>query len=283
MKLDTFSNLGPCLDMAIKHAKRFAFITISAGLAMVAAYASTLTGNQVASGTAQTLEVRVTRELPHDPQAFIQGLAVEGDTLFEGTGQYGRSKLRKIALSTGQVLAQRDLHPDYFGEGVTIFGDRIYQLTWKERVCIVYDKETLKPLGVFNYPDQGWGLAADDQFLYMSDGSNRIRVLDPATFKLVKKIRIRDGRRNITNLNELEFVDGHLLANVWYEDQIAKIDPKSGRVVAWIDCSQVYPAATRPDREHVLNGIAHDPQSGRIFITGKNWPKMYEIEILETQ
>lgn len=274
---------GPCLNMANKHAKRYATLTISAGLAMVAACASTLTGNQAVSRTAPTLEVRVTGEFPHDPQAFIQGLALEGDTLFEGTGQYGRSTLRKIDLSTGQIIAQQDLHPSYFGEGVTIFGDRIYQLTWKERVCIVYDKATLKPLGVFNYSDQGWGLAADDRFLYMSDGSNRIRVLDPTTFKPVRKLRVRDGRRNINNLNELEFVDGHLLANVWYEDQIAKIDPQSGRVVAWIDCSHVYPAATRPDREHVLNGIAHDPDSGRTFITGKNWPKMYEIEILDAQ
>ncbi|MCR9293100.1 MAG: glutaminyl-peptide cyclotransferase [bacterium] len=248
---------------------------------MVAACASTLTGNQTTRPSAPVLQVRVVNQFPHDSQAFIQGLAVDGDTVYEGTGQYGRSELRTVDLTTGKIASKQNLHPNYFGEGITVFGDRIFQLTWKERVCIVYDKNTLKPLGVYNYPDQGWGLANDDRHLYMSDGSNRIRVLDPSNFKLVRKIRVRDGRRNIDNLNELEFVDGHLWANIWYEDRIAKIDPASGDVVAWIDCSQVYPAHTRPDREHVLNGIAYDATTGRIFITGKNWPKLYEIEIIE--
>jgi glutaminyl-peptide cyclotransferase len=260
---------------------RYGLLLLLAILAVAGACASALTGDQVTGRAAPTVPVRVVNEFPHDPGAFTQGLAVEGDVLYEGTGQYGRSTLRKVDLKTGQVLQQQTLDPNYFGEGITIIGDRIYQLTWKERVCIVYDKTTFKALGVYRYPDQGWGLADDETHLYMSDGSSTIRVLDPANFQLVRKLRVRDGRRNIDNLNELEFVDGHLWANVWYEDQIAKIDPETGNVVAWIDCSRVYPAHTRPDREHVLNGIAYDRQSGRIFITGKNWPRLYEIEILD--
>jgi glutamine cyclotransferase len=270
--------------MAAKNIWRFASLIFLAGLVMAAAlFASQLTGNQTTRRSAQVLGVQVVNEFPHDPQAFSQGLAVEGDVLFEGTGQYGRSKLRKVDLETGRIFAEKSLNPNYFGEGITLFGDRIYQLTWKERVCIVYDKVSLKALGVFNYADQGWGLASDDRVLYMSDGSNRIRVIDPSNFKTLRTLRVRDGRRNIDSLNELEFVEGFLLANIWYEDQIAKIDPASGRVVAWIDCSQVYPSRMRPDREHVLNGIAYDRNSKRLFITGKNWPKLFEIKIDEDE
>lgn len=234
-----------------------------------------------ADPTPPTKSVRVINVFPHDPKAFSQGLVVEGEILYEGTGQYGNSMLRKVDLKTGEVLLRQPLGPDYFGEGITIFGDRIYQLTWKERICIVYEKDTFKALGTLPYTREGWGLADDEKQLYLSDGTSSIRVLDPKTFKVERRIRVRSGRANVANLNELEFVKGKLLANVWYEDRIAEIDPKTGKVTAWIDCSDVYPAAERPDREHVLNGIAFDEKSGRLFITGKNWPNLYEIEIVE--
>ncbi|MEM7314257.1 MAG: glutaminyl-peptide cyclotransferase, partial [Planctomycetota bacterium] len=153
---------------------------------------------------------------------------------------------------------------------------RIYQLTWQEKTCVVYKKKTIKPIGKYNYRGEGWGLADDGKVLYMSDGTSSIRVLDP-NFKIKKRLRVKDGRRSVDKLNELEFFDGFLYANVWYEDVIAKIDPKTGKVVAWLDCSRVYP--TRRNREHVLNGIAHDAKSGKIYITGKNWPRLYEIKI----
>jgi glutamine cyclotransferase len=230
------------------------------------------------SDAVPTSTVQVLGEYPHDPSAFSQGLAIEGQTLFEGTGKYGGSSLRKIDLETGRIASQVALNKQYFGEGITVLGDRIYQLTWRERVCLVYEKETLKYLGAHKYTGEGWGLADDEKQLYLSDGSSTIRVLD-ADFKVLQRITVRVGRRRLDNLNELEFVNGEILANIWYEDRIARIDPKTGQVVGWIDCRNVYPLSQRPDREHVLNGIAHDAESGRIFITGKNWPKIFEIEI----
>ena len=231
--------------------------------------------------SAPVKSVRVVNTFPHDPTAFVQGLVVEGETLFEGTGRYGESSLRIVDLESGQVTYEQPLGPKYFGEGVTILGDRIYQLTWKERVCIVYDKNTRKPIGSLPYSGEGWGLTDDEEFIYMSDGTNTIRVLDPQTFRVIRRIRVKNGRRNLKDLNELEFVDGKIWANVWYLDKIAEINPANGKVEAWIDCSQIYPASSRRDREHVLNGIAYDAKTKRLFVTGKNWPQLYEIEVVQ--
>lgn len=229
---------------------------------------------------APTKQVRVINIFDHDPAAFTQGLVVEGETIYEGTGRRGASTLRKVDLPSGTVEKQVGLPRQYFGEGITIFGDRIYQLTWEERVCVVYEKESFKALGTLPFQGVGWGITDDEKHIYMSNGSNKILVRDPQTFRVLREITVKHGRRNINNLNELEFVNGKILANIWYEDKIAEIDPATGAVTSWIDCSGVYPAATRPDREHVLNGIAYDETSGRLFITGKNWPKLYEIEIV---
>jgi glutaminyl-peptide cyclotransferase len=215
---------------------------------------------------------------PHDPNDFCQGLAIEDGIVYEGTGHYGRSALKKYELETGRVIHQVNLDPRYFGEGITILGDRVYQLTWKERICIVYDKHTLNPLGQLSYVGQGWGLADDGQQLYMSDGSSVIQVLDPATMKLQRKINVSYGRRRQSNLNELEFVKGELWACIWYEDRIARIDPETGNIKGWLDCSHLYPATQR-DREHVLNGIAYDAHTDRLFLTGKNWPHLFEIAL----
>lgn len=253
------------------------------GLIFFAACADRLPGDQVGNQPAKGTPVhpvRVVNVFPHDPGAFSQGLVVEGETLYEGTGQYGNSTLRKVDLSTGKVLVAQPLNRNYFGEGIATLGDRIYQLTWKERVCIVYDKKTMQPLGVLNYQDEGWGLTNDEQNLYLSDGTSTLRVMDPSNLRVIRTLKVRDGRRYVDLLNELEFVEGYILANIWYEDRIAKIDPQTGQVVAWIDCSSVYPPSPRRDREHVLNGIAYDSQSQRLFITGKNWPNLYEIQIL---
>ncbi len=223
--------------------------------------------------------VQVTGTYPHDPKSFSQGLVVEGETIYEGTGKYGASFLREIELSTGTITAEVPLDSRYFGEGITIFGNRIYQLTWKERTCLVYDKDSLKFLGTLQYAGEGWGLTDDEKNLYMSDGSSTIQVLDPRTMKVIKRLPVKEGRRRIEKLNELEFVEGEIYANIWYSDQIARIDPENGKVLGWIDCGSVYPGRNRPDREHVLNGIAYDAESKRLFITGKNWPKLYEIKV----
>lgn len=249
------------------------------GLVMLAtSCTSSLPGDEAVP----TLSVRVVNTYPHDPAAFTQGLVVEGNTLYEGTGQYGNSALRKVDLESGKSEIILPLGKNYFGEGITAREDYIYQLTWKERVCIVYEKATLRAIGTLRYTGEGWGLTHDGESMYLSDGTSTIRVLDPKTFRVQRRIRVKEGRRNIDKLNELEFVDGHILANIWYSDRIAKIDPQTGAVVAWIDCRGVYPATSRPSREHVLNGIALDEESGRLFITGKNWPNLFEIEILSS-
>ncbi|MBI1345214.1 glutaminyl-peptide cyclotransferase [bacterium] len=222
---------------------------------------------------------RVVATYPHDPQAFSQGLAIAHGQLYEGTGQYGSSSLRKIELATGQSEQVVPLHRNYFGEGIAILNNQIFQLTWKERLCIVYDLETLAPSSSFRYTGQGWGLTTDGVDLYMSDGSATLRVLDPQTFAVRRRIDVHQGRSRIDNLNELEYVDGEILANIWYSDRIARISPKNGEVLGWIDLTALYPQAQRGNREHVLNGIAYDAEAKRLFVTGKNWPKLYEIEI----
>jgi len=221
---------------------------------------------------------RVIATFPHDPNDFCQGLAVEGEVVFEGTGHYGSSVLKKYELTSGKLIAQVPLSPRYFGEGITILGDRVYQLTWKERVCLVYDKHSFQLLEQLAYTGQGWGLTNDGQHLLLSDGSSTIQVLDPKTLKLKRRISVSYGRKKQSDLNELEFVNGEIWACIWYEDRIARIDPKTGKVKGWLDCSTLYPARLR-DREHVLNGIAFDPQANRLFLTGKNWPNIFEISV----
>lgn len=227
-----------------------------------------------------TKRVKVVASYPHDAAAFTQGLVVEGTTIFESTGQYGNSSIRKVDLASGEISLSLPLKPDLFGEGITIMGDNLYLLTWKARACHLFDKNTLQWKKSFSYTGEGWGLANDGKFIYMSDGTSTIRVVDPETFKVVRRIRVKNGRRYLSKLNELEFVNGKIWANVWYDDRIAEIDPQTGKVTAWLDCRNVYPANRRPDREHVLNGIAVDNKSGRIYVTGKNWPQLYEIELV---
>lgn len=230
-----------------------------------------------------TQKVKILATYPHEPTAFTQGLVVEGNTLYEGTGQYGKSVLRRVDLITGVADKTMQLDRKYFGEGVTVLGDKIFQLTWMERICFIYDKNSLQFIGSLRYPDQfeGWGLTTDGTVLYLSDGKDTIRVLDPETFRQIRRIRVKQGRRPLMQLNELEFVNGEIYANVWYDDRIARIDPDDGELLGWIDCSSVFPANQRPNREHVLNGIAYDATTDKLFVTGKNWPNLFEIEVLK--
>ncbi len=223
--------------------------------------------------------VEVKAVYPHDPEAFTQGLAFHDGRLYEGTGQYGRSSIRRIALPSGEAEAIQPLGEFYFGEGITIFDGKLHQLTWVNQVGFVYDLETFERIGTFRYSGEGWGLTDDGKHLIMSNGTERIAFLDPATYEVVRTIRVRSEGRPIVRLNELEYVDGEIWANIWYEDRIARIDPRDGEVVGWIDASDVYPASER-GREDVLNGIAYDPASRRLIITGKNWPRLYEIEVV---
>lgn len=237
--------------------------------------------NNQLNSDAPVLQVRVLETYPHDPEAFTQGLEIEGETVYESTGLRGSSTLRRVDLLSGEIEAYQKLHRKYFGEGLTIFEDRVIQLTWQAGVGAVYEKESLQYVKQFGYRGEGWGLANDGKNLFMSDGTSVIRVLDPNDFKVVRRLRVKDGRRSVSKLNELEYIDGHLYANVLGLDRIARIDLSSGTVLAWIDCSSVYPIASRATPEAVLNGIAHDADTGRTFITGKLWPKIYEIKIME--
>lgn len=240
-----------------------------------------LSANQAT--TTPIASFQVVNVFPHDPGAFTQGLAIADGRVYEGTGQYGSSSLRRVDLATGNVLQSVSLNRDLFGEGITVWNDEIIQLTWKKRRAFVFDRETFAHRKTFRYAGEGWGLTHDGTHMIMSDGSPRLRFLDPATFKEVRQITVHDGRRRVDDLNELEFVEGEIFANVWYNDSIARISPIDGRVLGWIDLHSLWPANQRPSREHVLNGIAYDRDAKRLFVTGKNWPKLYEVQIVETR
>lgn len=221
--------------------------------------------------------VRVIAQYPHDPEAFCQGLVVAEGKLYEGTGQYGQSSLRQVELKTGRIERTVPLDRAYFGEGIAVHGDRIYQLTWKERLGIVYDRTTFAPVNSFRYTGEGWGLTTDGTHLILSDGSANLRFLSLETFEVVRRVSVHSGLRPIDKLNELEFVEGEIYANIWYSDRIVRISPKTGEVLGWLDLSALYPASKRP-REHVLNGIAYDADARKLYVTGKNWPQLFEIE-----
>ncbi|HEX2497865.1 MAG TPA: glutaminyl-peptide cyclotransferase [Actinomycetes bacterium] len=231
-----------------------------------------------------TFGYRVVASHPHDPGAFTQGLAYVNGTLYEATGSagVGPSSLRRVDLATGAVQARHDLAGEDFGEGIAVVGDRIIQLTWQSQTGFVYDRATLRPLGTFRYPGEGWGLAYDGRRLIMSDGTDRLRFLDPTTFVEVGSVLVRDAGRPVDQLNELEYIDGQVYANVWQTDRIVRIDPATGQVTAVIDLAGLLPAADRESGQvDVLNGIAYDAAGDRLFVTGKLWPKLYEIELVE--
>ena len=230
-------------------------------------------------GNRSTTGFRVVAEFPHDAQAFTQGLAVVSGQMYEGTGKKGESSLRKVQLNTGRVETIVPLDSTYFGEGITAMNGKIYQITWQNRVGIVYDQKTLKRIGTFGYTGEGWGLTNDGKRLILSDGTSTLRFLDPNTFEVVNRIKVRSSSGLVDNLNELEYMKGEILANIWYSDRIARISPATGEVLGWIDLTSLYPAKRR-GKEEVLNGIAYDEEAGRLFVTGKNWPKLYEIELL---
>jgi glutamine cyclotransferase len=231
--------------------------------------------------TAPIYGYRVVAEYPHDPAAYTQGLAYVDGVLYEGTGLVGESTLRRVDLESGEVLQSVPLRRRHFGEGIAILGDRIYQLTWQNRVARVYDRETFEQVDTFRYRTEGWGLTTDGERLFMSDGSSHLVVRDPETFRVLDVVGVHDFGRPVPLLNELEYVDGEVWANVYRTNFIARIDPESGKVLGWIDLRGLLTEEDRAGRKvDVLNGIAYDPESGRLFVTGKLWPKLYEIEVV---
>ena len=222
---------------------------------------------------------QVVETYPHDTNAYCQGLVFDRGTLYEGTGKYGRSSLRRVDLETGRTLQLAQLDARLFGEGITLWNDKIIQLTWQERTAIVYDRRNLRELHRFAYEGEGWGLTHDGKHLIMSDGSPTLQFIDPATFRVERRLTVQHGRHRVRNLNELEYVNGEILANVWYKDYILRISPHSGQVTGWIDLADLWPQNQRPSRDDVLNGIAYDAAADRLFVTGKHWPHLYEIRV----
>ena len=224
---------------------------------------------------------KVVNSYPHDAQAFTQGLFFLDGFLFEGTGLQGRSSIRKVEVETGRVVQDIALPPDVFGEGITQWGDRIIGLTWLNETAYVLDLKTFKLWRKFSYKGEGWGLTHNDKELVMSDGSAELRFLDPLTFKELRRVRVTADGKPVDQLNELEWVDGEVLANVWQTDRIARIDPKTGHVTGWIDLTGLLPDNQRVNADAVLNGIAYDPKAKRLFVTGKLWPRLFEIQLVK--
>ena len=223
---------------------------------------------------------KVRNTYPHDQNAFTQGLAFGDGVLYEGTGLRGYSTLRRVELETGIVLQLYELPDEFFGEGVTVYGNRIIQLTWQAHVGFVYDRESFDLQRQFSYPTEGWGLTHDGDHLIMSDGTSTLRFLDAWTFEGVGQVQVHDHQGPVTGLNELEYVRGEIYANVWKTDRIARISPGTGQVTGWIDLTGLLSPEDRGRQVDVLNGIAYDSRNDRLFVTGKWWPKLFEIELV---
>lgn len=219
------------------------------------------------------------KSYPHDPAAFTEGLFLADGALYESTGLEGQSEIRKVDLKTGKVLERRILDRPYFGEGIVNWGDRLVSLTWRHRRGFVWTLKDFKPIGDFRYEGEGWGLTQDGHSLIMSDGSDQLRFLDPDTLGEQRRINVTWQGRPLDRLNELEWVKGEIWANIWYDTRIARIDPATGKVIDFLDVAPLLKAAKVTDREAVANGIAYDAKADRLFVTGKNWPKLFEIRV----
>lgn len=233
-----------------------------------------------AAASAPVSGFEVVQSWPHDPNAFTQGLVYRDGKLYEGTGLNGQSSLREVELETGGVLRKRDLAQEYFGEGLDFFKGRLYQLTWRSHVGFIYDAASFQQVGQFDYPTEGWGLTDDGTSLILSDGTSTLRFLDPQTLAVQRTVTVTDDGRQVSELNELEYIKGEVYANVWRTDQIARIDPATGKVTGWIDLTGLLKDEDRTGNEDVLNGIAYDSAQDRLIVTGKRWPKMFQIHVV---
>lgn len=228
------------------------------------------------------IKAQIINVFPHDPEAFTQGLAWKNGFLYEGTGLYGNSSLRKIDLKSGEILKRHNLPDTYFGEGITIFQDKIYQLTWQEQTGFIYDLETFKLLDTFYYSHEGWGITNDGKNLIISDGTPVLYFIDPFTLEETKQIKVYERQTTVNRINELEYIQGKIYANIWQTDRIAIIEPESGEITAWLDLSGILDPADVKQEIDVLNGIGYDSENDRLFVTGKLWPKIFQIKMVET-
>lgn len=232
-------------------------------------------------GSGAQSDFEVLRRFPHDTTAYTQGLLYVDGQLFESTGQLGRSQVRRVDLETGQVEASVRLANDRFGEGLALLGGKLYQLTWQTNVGYVYDAATLAVVDSFAYEGEGWGLATDGSSLIMSDGTANLRYLDPETFEVTQEVSVHDQGSALTSLNELEYIDGVLYANIYQSDRMVRIDPVTGEVQAWYNLRGLLPDEERSRTTDVLNGIAYNEETGYLLVTGKFWPALFEIRLVE--
>lgn len=223
---------------------------------------------------------RVINTYPHDPHAFTQGLAYVDGHLYESTGLNGHSSLRMIDLTTGRVLQSAVVPNKYFAEGLAPWGSTLVQLTWQSHVAFMYDRFSFRQLKTFHFDGEGWGLTQDGKHLILSDGTSELRFFDPNTFQEIRRIIVKDQGMPVTELNELEYIHGEIYANIWHSDRIARVSPQTGQVLGWINLAGLLPDSERSSSEAVLNGIAYDAAHGRLFVTGKLWPKLFEIKVI---
>lgn len=253
---------------------------VVSGPALAPVASQTASPSHSASGDAPAVEMaRVIASHPHDASAFTQGLFFSDGRLFETTGQHGESALREVDLTTGTVKRQVKLARRYFGEGSTGWGRTIISLTWQDGVAFRWDRDSFRALGQFRYPGEGWGLTQDGKQLILSDGTPQLRFLDPQSFAERRRVTVTWRGRAVHDLNELEYVRGEILANIWHTDLIARIDPATGAIKSFLDLSAITQSLTLTDPEAVLNGIAYDAKSGKLYVTGKDWPKLFEIAL----
>ena len=251
---------------------------VCAGLALVL---SLMGGGCAKAAPAAPVDgYRVVATFPHSTESYTEGFFYLNGMFYEGTGMEGRSAVLAIDPATGKVEQRRDLPAQYFGEGIVDWGPNVYEWTWKSHVCFVYDRFSLQPVKQFSYTGEGWGMTRTAKELITSDGTSTLRFRDPKTFRQTRQIVVKDGGKEVGLLNELEFIKGEIYANVWHSDRIARISPRDGRVIAWIDLAGLLAADQKINDESVLNGIAYDAQHDRIFVTGKQWPKVFEIKVV---
>jgi glutamine cyclotransferase len=251
---------------------------IRTGLVAMALLTTSVVWQPPSGGIVPVQGYRIVRAYPHDPDAFTQGLQFVDGVFYEGTGLNGRSSVRKVRIESGEVLQKRDLPQEHFGEGIAVFKSELFELTWQSRVAFVYDKVSFEPKRRLSYAGEGWGLTHDGGSLIMSDGTDELRVLDPSTFAERRRIKVTAADAPVRQLNELEVVRGEIFANVWMTDYVARIDPSTGHVTAYVNLHGLLSPAERA-RTDVLNGIAYDAEHDRLFVTGKLWPKVFEIKI----
>lgn len=264
-------------DLARRHCSAIARLVQIVGCAFALSACGTTRLPAQEPVQAPVVGFRVIRVYPHDRTSFTEGLEYVDGVLYEGTGLVGRSAVRKMSIETGVPVQQQPMDEEYFGEGITVWHDTLVQLTYKDEIGFVYDRATLKPLRTFRFVGEGWGLTNDGSALIMSDGSPTLRFLDPRTFGVIRLLTVHDAGALVERLNELEFVRGEIWANVWQSNRIARISPKSGRVIGWIDLTGLIDPAESAKAD-VLNGIAYDRTGDRIFVTGKLWLWLFQVE-----